>query len=327
FVGTAVALAYLEAGYTVRGTCRSHSKAEQWISLFPRYKSKFEYAVVEDIATPGCFDDPVKGVEIIAHTASPFTYIIKDNEKDLLLPAIAGTHNLLSATSLSITLKRVVLTSSFASVFDFATFPAKGKTYTDDDWNPATYEEAKTHAHPGYVYCASKVLAERTFWEWIERERPRWEGSVVCPPNIYGPPHQPLTSLDSLNTSTQDVWNIMSGAYKEGLPPTAMPASVDVRDVALAHVRASEREEAKGQRYLLIGGVYTNEEIASIIAQSHPELSDRLPKVDDLSKIKHDLLYNSSKAQEQLGIQFIPLEKCIKDTADKLVQIERELKN
>lgn len=71
----------------------------------------------------------------------------------------------------------------------------------------------------------------------------------------------------------------------------------------------------------------TNEEIASIIARSHPELSDRLPKVDDLSKINHDLLYSSSKAQEQLGIQFIPLEKCIKDTADKLVQIERELKN
>lgn len=76
--------------------------------------------------------------------------------------------------------------------------------------------------------------------------------------NIYGPPQQPLSSLSSLNTSTQDVWNIMSGACKEDLPPTAMPAFVDVRDVALAHVRATEREEAKGQRYLLIGGVYVS---------------------------------------------------------------------
>lgn len=77
FVGTGVALAYLEAGYAVRGTTRSKSKAEDWIAMFPQHKANFEYAIVEDIVTPHCFDESVKGVDFIAHTASPFHYNVK----------------------------------------------------------------------------------------------------------------------------------------------------------------------------------------------------------------------------------------------------------
>lgn len=75
---------------------------------------------------------------------------------------------------------------------------------------------------------------------------------------IFGPPEQKITSLSALNTSTQDIWNVVNGSYKSGVPPTAFPAFVDVRDVAIAHVRATEREEAKGQRYLFIGDQYVS---------------------------------------------------------------------
>lgn len=111
-------------------------------------------------------------------------HVVQDNEKDLLQPAIAGTKNLVAATKLEPKIKRVVLTASFASIINFNNIPGIGKTYTDEDWNPATYEEAKVHAHPGYVYCASKVLAEKAFWEFIETEKPTWAGSVICPPYV-----------------------------------------------------------------------------------------------------------------------------------------------
>lgn len=75
---------------------------------------------------------------------------------------------------------------------------------------------------------------------------------------VFGPPQQKITSLSALNTSTQDTWNVVNGSYKDSIPPTAFPAFVDIRDVALAHVRATEKEEAKGQRYLLIGGAYVS---------------------------------------------------------------------
>ena len=51
------------------------------------------------------------------HVASPFTFAAKDNEKDLLLPAINGMLNLLKAVKDNAPrVKRVVATSSFAAV-------------------------------------------------------------------------------------------------------------------------------------------------------------------------------------------------------------------
>lgn len=61
----------------------------------------------------------------------------------MLLPAIKGTTNILAATKLEPRIKRFVLTSSFAAANDPLTLPAIGKTFTADDWNPASYEDAR----------------------------------------------------------------------------------------------------------------------------------------------------------------------------------------
>merc|ERR1712093_671104 len=112
FLGTAVTLAYLEKGYRVRGTVRSQEKADKWAK-------KHEGAIVKDVAAPGAFDEAIKGVTILAHTASPFHYDAKDNEKDLLIPALEGTRHALRAAQKEPSVKRVVVTSSFAAVMDF----------------------------------------------------------------------------------------------------------------------------------------------------------------------------------------------------------------
>ena len=63
---------YLEAGYSVRGTVRSLSKSAFLKDKFGHYGDRFELVVVEDITKDGAFDEAVKGVDVIAHTASPF---------------------------------------------------------------------------------------------------------------------------------------------------------------------------------------------------------------------------------------------------------------
>jgi nucleoside-diphosphate-sugar epimerase len=81
----------LERGFSVRGTVRSESKAGYLRKMFSSYGDKHEVVVVEDITKvctfqlswlhynshrcirqEGAFDEVVKGVDAIAHTASPF---------------------------------------------------------------------------------------------------------------------------------------------------------------------------------------------------------------------------------------------------------------
>lgn len=72
---------------------------------------------------------------------------------------------------------------------------------------------------------------------------------------VYGPPSQKITSLSSLNTSIEEIYQAIDGTWKKnGIPPTGFPVFCDVRDLALAHVRAVELDMAKGQRYLFVEG-------------------------------------------------------------------------
>jgi hypothetical protein len=78
FLATWVVKKYLEAGYSVRGTVRSLSKSAFLNDKFAHYGERFELVVVEDITKDGAFDEAVKGVDAIAHTASPFHFKATD---------------------------------------------------------------------------------------------------------------------------------------------------------------------------------------------------------------------------------------------------------
>ncbi|KAJ7724990.1 NAD-P-binding protein [Mycena maculata] len=275
FIATHTALAFLEAGYSVRGTARTATKAERWIAQFPAHKDRFVYAVVSDMVSPGAFDDAVKGCDFIVHIASPTHWNQNDNEADLLIPAINGTKYLLFATKVEPRIKRV---------------------------NPVTFDEAKASDNAALVYRASKALVERAFWNYIKDEKPAWAGSTICPCRTFAPPIQPLDSLSALNVSVAFMWDMANGKYKAGVPKVGSPVYVDARDVALAHVRAIEREVAKGQRYLLIGGTYVPDQFIDTIHHHFPELRDNLPPFD------------LSKVQKELGIEFTSIEIMVVDT-------------
>jgi nucleoside-diphosphate-sugar epimerase len=79
-------------------------------------------------------------------------------------------------------------------------------------------------------------------------------------PLIFGPPEQSVNSTTSLNTSTETIYQLISGKTKH-LPENGLPLFVDVRDVAEAHVRALKNDSVIGKRVLLSGGPYTLYEI------------------------------------------------------------------
>lgn len=215
-----------------------------------------------------------------------------------------------------------MITSSFASIIDPSKGTRPGYTYSEADWNPITEEEAIQN--PANGYRASKAFAEKAAWDFVEKEKPNFTLSTVCPPLVLGPVVHYLQTLENLNTSNQRIAAIMTGKAKDELPPTGTFIWVDVRDLALAHVKAVELPEAQNKRFFVTAGYFSNEEIADIIRDNFPKLHDQVPKKGVKGgEYPSDGLYkfDNSRVKEVLGIQFRPLRESIIDAVKSLEAI------
>ena len=250
---------------------------------------------------------------------------VEDNERDLLNPAIHGTTEILKAIQKhNPTVKRVVITSSFASIVNIEKGAWPGHTYTESDWNPVTYETAKT-ADGATAYCASKTFAEKAAFDFVKTQRPNFDIATICPPMVYGPPIHVVASLDKLNTSSADIYRLINGSEKE-VPATQFYAFADVRDVARAHRLAFESPKAAGQRYFITSGNFSYQMICDIIREKIPEAKDRTPVGKPGSGLGADVYkVDNGKAKRELGMSFIGLEESIVDTASRLLELEKEL--
>lgn len=143
FIGAHVVDELLRHGIAVRIASRTSAKAERLIADRGDKASFLSYCLIDDFElTAGGLDEAAKSCDGIIHVASPLSYDVKDFEKELIRPAIAGVKAIMHAAAEAKTVQRVVLTSSFASVLDLSRGPGPGFTYTGADWNPLTYEEA-----------------------------------------------------------------------------------------------------------------------------------------------------------------------------------------
>jgi nucleoside-diphosphate-sugar epimerase len=116
----------------------------------------------------------------------------------------------------------------------------------------------------------------------------------------------------------------MNGSQKT-VPPTGFTVYVDVRDVALAHVRAIERSDvARNQRYLLVAGHFSFDQAAAVISGQRPALKDKVPETDGRGPAPHYDTDNS-KIRKDLGLEFTPFEKMVLDTVDRLVELQSKL--
>lgn len=304
-------------------TVRSHTKGQKILDAHSQVPAScLSYVVVEHIAAKGSFDEAVRSdppFDAVVHTASPFHFnIFTTAEKDLLEPAIKGTVEILKATKEHApTVRKVVITSSFVAILNFTAHP---ELYTEDCWNPVTWQAATENA--GDAYPGSKTLAEQAAWDYVEKEKPNFTLSVINPPLIYGPIIHHLDSLSAVNTSNTIFRDIIQGKLENSLPPTsAFPDWVDVRDVALAHVRALEIPEAAGKRFILAAGKYSIPEIAGIIGDNFPDLRAKLPE-----DLKGDLpgvgyLFNNDRSKDILKIVYRPLDLCVIDSVNSLLMM------
>ncbi len=278
-----------------------------------------------DLLSKGSYDEAMIGCELVIHTASPFTLRVKNPQLDLVDPALIGTENVLNSVNDTSSVKRVVLTSSVASIYgsskDLVDYP--NMTLTEEQWN--TSSSLKNNP-----YSFSKVLAEKKAWE-INKVQNRWDLVVINPSLIIGPGINPFASSESFKIVKQ----LGDGSMKMGAVNITM-GLVDVRDVANAHYEAGFRPSAKG-RHIISAENKSILGLAQLLqdkyGDTYPLPKGNLPKFlvwliapmvgvprNIIStNVNYQLNIDNSKGIKELGINYHPIKDTINDFFQQLI--------
>ncbi|KAK4067279.1 uncharacterized protein Triagg1_7722 [Trichoderma aggressivum f. europaeum] len=311
----------LKRGHSVRAVVRTESSFKKLAGQFPQHASKLSHVVVSDFTVPEAFEGAFEDVDGVIHSASPFNLEPKNNEEDLLKPAIKGSVAMLDAAlRYGKDVKRVVVTSSHASVADTSKGLRPGYVYNEKDWNPTTYEQAADQATDGVTaYCASKALAERAVWKWAEEHKDApFDVVTITPPWIFGPYVTELTSTAHLSESVRLVYNLLGA--KE-VPAFDFGGYADVREVSAAHLLALEVPAAGGQRFW-VGQPLRWQAVVDVGREEFPELKSRLP--EGKPGWREDAYgVDGSKAERVLGLKYLTFKETVRDTFAQLLSAER----
>jgi nucleoside-diphosphate-sugar epimerase len=231
----------LDEGMTVHAAVRNPDNTEKLAHLnsaAEAAKGTIKY-FKGDLLTEGSYAEAMKECELVFHTASPFSFEVKDPQKELIDPAVNGTQFVLETAKQTPSVKRVVVTSSCAAIYCDAIDceRAPGGVLTEEVWNTT----ASLDYQP---YSLSKTLAEKKAWE-VAESQDQWDLVTINPSFVVGPPLNPNSKTSE---SVGFFKQLGDGTYKTGAPRMGI-GMVDVRDVAEAHYRAGFTPEAKG-RYI-----------------------------------------------------------------------------
>lgn len=333
FIALYVVNDLLKQNYQVIGTVRSQEKADKLKRQFGN-NPNLTLELVSDIAAPNAFDSVFEkhgaDLKVVLHTASPFFIDPTDYEKDLLIPAVNGTKSILESIKkyAANSVERVVVTSSFAAAMDLSKANDGSVVYTEESWNPATWESCQVDGLN--AYCGSKKLAEAAAWEFLRENRQavKFQLSVVNPVYVFGPQLFDEDVTEKLNTSCEVInaliHNKPEAKQNEGLRSDY----IDVRDVSKAHLVAFQKEEAAGKRLVLQEGKYAYQDIKDILNEDFPQLKGKISVGNPGSgrdTYQDFPTIDNSKTRKILGYPFKSLHESIHDTAAQILKKEGKL--
>ncbi|KKY27062.1 putative 3-beta hydroxysteroid dehydrogenase isomerase family protein [Phaeomoniella chlamydospora] len=321
FIGAHVVDSLLQRGVRVRGATRSLKKANLMLQARPNHLSQLEFVQVGDFAEAASFDEAVKDVDGIIHVASPFSYAIKDNEKELVLPAIQGVKSILQAAATNPNIKRVIITSSFASVLDIGRKSPPRFTYTALDWNPLSYEESvDPKTSPVIAYRGSKKYAELEAWNFVKKHKPHFDIVTLCPPMTFGPVAHPISRPSELNESNAGLWNIANGKQ---LPVARVPFWIDVRDLARAHVEALLRPDVGNRRFTVTAPERFSYGLAADLIRRNFEWGhSRVVKTVDGQDTDDSYDLDGETAAKDLGLEYRTFEETVTSLISQVAEME-----
>jgi len=321
YVASHIILALLKEGYRVRTTVRSvkdEKKYSHLFSLTPNAKECIEI-VEADLHNKNSWLAATKGCDFVIHTASPFPPTLPKDENEVIKPAVDGTLNVLNAC-LANNVRKVVLTSSIAAVII-----GNENTYcTEDDWSIA-----KVCA----PYEKSKLLAEQAAWEFYKTNKGKIELTVICPGLLWGP------ILHKNNFTSGDIVQLIMKGQLPAIPNISFPIA-DVRDAALAHVRAIQRPETNGRRYIIVSECFSAASTVSALRREFAKYGYRFPRFRVgkflasmaaiynpmfklfIASIDQSYDISNKRSKDELGLNYILPEKSVVEMVHSMLDFK-----
>ena len=309
----------LKRDYHINATVRNLDKVEDIknaLSALSLDVNKIQFFQA-DLLSDDNWEDAMADCEYVMHVASPYPLNQPKDENVLIKPAVEGTERVVSL-AIKNNVKKIVLTSSVVAVSVGHT----KKEYSEEDWSFAD--------KPIAAYAKSKTLAEKKAWELIKKADTDTKLTVINPSGVIGP------SLTSEISSTQlIIAGLMNGKIPVNLPIHI--GYVDVRDVALAHIKALENPNSDGERIILSNTELWHKDVSKILKEGGykaPWLTVSVPVAKFLANVVpalkgakrflgKDMVKNSTKAEDILGISYIDIKKSILDDAKSLTEFEK----
>jgi anthocyanidin reductase len=234
----------LQKGYTVHATVRDPENEAKVRHLLDISGAAERLKLFRgELSEDGSYDAAVAGCHGVFHVATPIDFAPKDPENDVIKPAINGTLNVLKSCTKSKTVKRVVVTSSAATVS--INESAEQNQYIDEScWTDVDFLQTKKP--PTWSYPVSKTLAEQAALQYGKEQG--LDVVTIIPVLVVGPSITP-----SVPSSVQLALSFLTGnphtlqAIKGMQLVSGSISLVHVDDVCSAHIFLMENPSAEGR--------------------------------------------------------------------------------
>jgi nucleoside-diphosphate-sugar epimerase len=194
---------------------------------------------------------------------------------------------------------------------------------TNDTWLPYSREQARAMHNDFINYCSGKKEGELAIWDFVKANQPRFTVTVFLPALIFGPPIEPVKGgAKGVHFSTALVYALFNGT-NEKIPPTMFPSYIDVRDLAVAHVRALTEPKVANKRLTIGGFPLTSTAMVHSLAKV-PELKGRLPAESGEDKNVVPARIVADEGNTLLNMKFRSFDETMADTAARLLELEQQ---
>ncbi|THU68199.1 hypothetical protein C4D60_Mb08t01400 [Musa balbisiana] len=310
FIASTLVKQLLEKGYAVNVTVRDPENASK-VGRLKQLQSLGRLTIFRaDLSEEGSFDAAVSGCHYVFLVAAPVNMTAEDAENELIKPAIQGTLNLLRSCVKAKTVKRVVLTSSAASV-SINKLKGTGMVLDEEAWSDLTY--LTSEKPPSWGYAVSKVLVEK------EASKFALENGIdlvtMIPALTIGPALGAEVNLSlMLGVSLLSGNEELIDGFRIMQTLSGSISFTHVEDICRAHIFVAETESASG-RYICCSINTSLPELAKFLSERYP----RYKVPTDFSDLpeKPKLMLSSEKLIKA-GFEF--KYKQLEDIYDETVQ-------